>query len=442
MATAPPPRVLVICGGGTGAHVLIADLGDRPEWRIRLVTSRPEAWDGPVECEEHGTTSSAFPLIRKDAVETLRGRPESVHSWDDAASAFAGADGVFLVGPVAAHRPMLERILPALDRSRPVAVGSLFAQGGFDWIARDVLAAQPDADVLGPLVTLFGLKRYVYLAAKLEYGRRALLRGRYPTLFLALDAPTTEGAAAATELVAAAFRKPVVHLDAFVSCALNMSNQLLHPGLLWGYLHDYVPGETTYPEPPRLYGDANARGTGEMDVIYRDLYALVRALEPVTGHDLHRFLGVDPMMRGMVVLRTWLFRPIETTRLYQWAIATFGGWTLRHHGRLREVRVPMLPAPSGEGWVPNTASRIFTDDLAHGLCVLYGLGEIVGLKLDGIGRTIRRQQVWIGKKYLDEDGWGPDFAETNAPQRYGVDSPEALRAFLTPRYPNLRSGAP
>ena len=422
-------KTLVLAGGSAGTHVLAAELGDDPAWDVRVITSRPTDW-GRVRCVEHATTSSSFPLIKVDRTETHEGTP-TAFAWDDAAEALTDADLVLIVSPASAHRDILERLMPALPRGRALALGTAFAQGGFDWLARSVLEAQPDADALRGTVTLFGLKRYPYVCKVVQYGAEVVLHGRYPKIWLAVDPASGSARATLVDDLGRMFGQPVEELP-FVSCSLNMSNQLLHPGLLWGHFHDFVPGETTYPEAPRLYGDATAIGIAELDTIYRDLYRVVRALEPLLGRDLWRYLGVDPMMRGMVVLRTWLFRPVEETAWYQFLVRNVGGRTMRNHGRLRELRVPMVPAPSGEGLVPNLQHRIFQDDLADGLCVVYGLGRIAGLPMDGIGRTIRQQQRWIGKQYLDEDGFGPDLADTNAPQRYGVTTTEGLVELLAP----------
>ena len=50
-------------------------------------------------------------------------------------------------------------------------------------------------------------------------------------------------------------------------------------------------------------------------------------------------------------------------------------WNLRLH----EVKEPVVSTDGGASWTPDFGSRFFTDDVAHGLCVLLGMAEIVAV---------------------------------------------------------------
>lgn len=416
----------MICGGGTGAHVLVAELGSDPAWEIRLLTRRPEAWSGPVVCEEHGARSESFPLLLGRPARRHEGRA-LVFDWSDARSALDGANLVALVCPVHAHRSLLERILPALDPAQPIAVGSLFAQGGFDWLVRDLLRR---LGLALPRAAFFGLKRYPYLCRKIAYGREVVLDGRFPKIAAAIDAPTDAAADETAKGLEAVLHKPVLRLGSFLSCTLNMSNQILHMGLCVGHLHDYAPGRT-YPTRARLYADAPLAGAMAMEALFCDLLRLCTDLERLTGLDLRRHLGLDPTVGHALRARLALGLDLESNPRLQRLLVRVGAQVLRSNRRLHHVMMPMVPAKPGPGFVPDRGSRFWEDDLTHGLCVLLGLGRILGTELRTIPGVIATYQGLTSRRLVTTEGEpGPDFEHTGAPQHYGVHDPSGLARLI------------
>ena len=421
------PRTLVLCGGGNGSHVLAADIGARPGWRVRVLTTRPSAWATQIECVEQVHRSDSFPLLGTRRVEH-RGAVEASFAWDDAAEALRGADVVVLSCPVHAHRSILERVLPVLDPRRPVLLGSLFAQGGFDWVVRDVAARSR----LPERTAVFGIQRFPLLCKTAEYGRGVELYGRFARVYTAIAATDPELRAGALATLGELFSRPVVEVPSFLCATLNMSNQLLHPGIAWGHFHDYVPGETVYAERVRFYGELNRRGVRAMEAIYRDLYSVTRGLADLTGVALLDYLGVDPLMRWAVRLRTGLLhrRGVDGLGPLRHLEELVGPLTFRNNRRLRDLYAPMLPSPDGRGYIPDVRSRFWTDDIPHGLCVLAGLGRALGTPTPRIDGLIRGHQAMMGRTYLDGERPGPDFLDTGAPQRYGADNREVLRELV------------
>ena len=428
-ATARPQaqRTLVLCGGSNGSHVLAADIGRRPGWRVRVLTSRPQAWAREIACTEQIHRSDRFPLLGTRGVD-YRGGIDGAFAWEDAAEALRGADVVVLSCPVQAHRAILERVLPALDPDRPVIVGTLFAQAGFDWLLRDLTRRLPAPR----RAAYFGIQRFPLLCKTQEYGRSVALYGRFARIYAAITATDEALRERARATLGELFERPVVEVPSFLCCTLNMSNQLLHPGIAWGHFRDYVPGETVYPKRVRFYGDLNKGGVQGMEAIYRDLHRLTRELADFTGQPLLDFLGVDPLMRWAVRLRTRVLhrRGIDGLGPLRHLEELFGPLTFRNNRRLRDLYAPMLPSPDGRGFIPDVRSRFWTDDIPHGLCVLAGLGRALGTPTPRIDALIRDHQAMMGRRYLVGDALGPDWKDTSAPQRYGVSDRAGLRELL------------
>ncbi len=62
----------------------------------------------------------------------------------------------------------------------------------------------------------------------------------------------------------------------------------------------------------------------------------------------------------------------------------------------------MKATADGSGFVPVFDSRFFTDDVPHGLCVLLGLAELVGVETPQIVQLIRMCQRFMGKSYVTD----------------------------------------
>lgn len=425
--------VVTLCAGSSGNHVLAADLGHRGTFEIRLVTSRPRAWSSQIECEEIRVLSDALPLFSPTWRKRYVGIIDAIHPWTEIETACDGADLVILTGPVHSHRAMLERVVPALARAKPTIVGTLFAQGGVDWIYRDVCRQhQLPAD----RHTLFGLKRFPYLCTTREYGRSARLMGRFPKIVAAISGHHPTRRTRARTLLRELFGKPVVELPSFLGCTLNLSNQILHPAISAPLLRGRASGPPTLPGPVALYGSCYAPGAANMCGLANEFRAVGEALESLVGTSITRYLGADPGVRLYLVTRQLVGRHLEGDRRYEALRDHFIAFCIRHNRRLEQAKLPLLRAASGEGFVPDFGSRFWKDDIPHGLCVVFGLGALLGIPMPRARAMILEHQAYMGKQYLLDDPedptdpFGRDRNETNAPQRYGVCDREALRIFL------------
>lgn len=413
---------VVLCGGSSGNHVLAADLGRRAEFEVRLVTGQPEAWSRDITCVEQRNWCDSLPFFLPSRTERYSGRVSQVFGWDRVEEALTGADIVVLTCPVHAHRELLARILPALDPSRDVVLGSLYAQGGFDWTLRALVA---ELGISLERVALFGLKRFPYLCKKSEYGEAVRLYGRFPRIVAAVQADSEALRSRGAEALQRLFRKPLKLLPSFLPCTLNVSNQVLHPAITWSLFRDFEPGQY-WPRVPRFYGECNPVAGREIRELTHDIRGLARQLEPIVGYPVASLLGADPSAR--LALRLWGLLPEGD--LHDRVLAA----GIRSNKRINQVLTPMVAAE--RGYQPDFRSRFWTDDLPHGLCVVLGLAAIVDQPVPAVARMIERQQRFMDKKYLEESvpddpaAWGPDMSEANLPQHYGVTEPDDLRDFL------------
>lgn len=417
--------------------MLAADLGRRPGLEVRVVTRRPEAWSTVVECEETRVLSDALPLLSPTRTQRFFGTVDAIHPWERIEEACDEADLVVLCCPVHVHRELLERVVPALHR--PTVVGSLFAQGGFDWVFRDVCR---EHDVPWSRHTLFGLKRFPFLCRARHRGRSAELFGRFPTVVAAFAGGDDRSRARARDGLGRLLGKPVVTLPSFASCALNLSNQVLHPTIAGAILRGFSPGRSVLSEAPRLYGACPPEGAADMCRLANEFLELASALEPLVGVPVRRTLGADPGVRIYMEWRERLGRHLEGQAAYEAFRDGFIAWTLRHNRRLYPARIPVVPAPWGRGVVPDFRSRFWLDDIPHGLCVVLGMGALVGVDMPRTRALVLEHQAYMSTRYLEEapsDPRCPFPADalplTNAPQRYGARDAAGLASLLRGQMP-------
>lgn len=132
---------VTICGGGNGAHVAAAYLASKG-MRVQVLTRQPQKWGDRIEVttqgsswESKGTIVGALQVVSKHAKSVI---PQS--------------DVVIVAAPANAHPDILASIAPYLKKG--VALGALFAQGGFDWAAKKALGDKlADVEIVRRCVT-------------------------------------------------------------------------------------------------------------------------------------------------------------------------------------------------------------------------------------------------------------------------------------------------
>jgi len=262
----------------------------------------------------------------------------------------------------------------------------------------------------------------------------------------------------------------------FLSCTLNSTNQLLHPTIIYDLFKRGSlswPNDGSCPPLPRFYADgatpAVSRLITEIGAIecYPILYTLDSLLsphgtQPIScchgGEPVGRFLlnasGNSPQnlaqrsrMTDCIAFKQhsqsadieirrpkFNFRPLFEFMLY------FG---LSRNARLGSVLSPAYRDPNDPSKIiPNTKTRFFIDDVPHGLCIILGLAELLGLDLEKhtpetLG-LVRKLQSWMGKQYVLPEknshlrmvADARDLKESSAPQAFGVYSIDDLKTFL------------
>ena len=106
--------------------------------------------------------------------------------------------------------------------------------------------------------------------------------------------------------------------------------------------------------------------------------------------------------------KTNLYTAIQTNAAYQ---------GLKH---------PVKKSDDGK-YLPDFTYRYMTEDIPHGLVVIRGIAEIVGVETPNIDKVLLWSQEKMGKEYLvNSKIQGKDVEKSRAPQRYKFTSLESI----------------
>ena len=384
---------ITICGCGNLGHVFTGLLSIREDLRVNVLVSTSEK----AEKLTQNIASNGGIVVKSHQGEII-GCPHLVTS--EPVEAIPGSRLVLLCLPSFVEPKVLKKILPFLTQD--TFIGSVPAPGGFNWTAQHLLKqAQKQA-------VIFGMAAIPWMCKITEYGKEVRILGK-KTLNGQVTIPS-QRAEEVSDLLSNLLKMPVVDAQNFLQITLNPGNQLLHPGIMYSMFHDWngVP----LSEVPLFYEDITEDAAEILQQMSDELMSLRWGLEQKIPH-LNLF-AVAPLA---ISIQQGYGSAVRDNLNLRTTIST----NLAYAG---------IPTPMNrveDGYIPNYQSRFFLEDIPYGLVVLKGLAELVGVATPTIDRVLTWCQEKMGRQYLVQGKLqGSDVAESGAPQRWGIQSIEAL----------------
>ena len=320
---------ICICGGGS-LGLVCAGVFASQGVKVNILTGHPDSWS------------------REISVEDMNGRRfgGSLNLVSGSARDAVGpADIVLLCVPGYLIEKTLVDVRPYL---KPDAlVGSIVASTGFFFEAHKVLA---------PAAPLFGFQRVPYIARRKEYGRVGLLLGYKPQLNVAIE--NVADPQAVCQTLERLFMTPVNLLKNYYEASLTNSNPILHTGRLYAM---WGNGFEPLPECLLFYAgwtDEASNYLIAMDAEFQTLLKVMGIREGIIPPLLEYYESSDAAS---------LTRKIASIPAF------------------KSILAPMKETP--EGWVPDFASRYFTEDFPFGLSYIRDLAHEHGVPCPTIDRV-------------------------------------------------------
>ncbi|MCP4272193.1 MAG: hypothetical protein GY781_09535 [Gammaproteobacteria bacterium] len=385
-------RVCVV-GGGNAVHALVALFGSRDMSVNVLASYADEAKRMKQGIAEQGYIEAEF-ASHNDPAGTVIGKPLKISA--QAVDVIPDSDVLILPLPSFTYRNVLEEIKPYLRKGMYIGVSP--GQGGFDWVAREVLG-----DLIDDLV-VFSIMPMPFNCRVTEYGKRVEVQ-EFKTHYQVGVLPTsaTVKVISLTEKLFGS-SKSCGH---FLGSTLYPINAVIHPSRLYTLCKDWQPGKVI-PENPLFYEEMTEDATQLMDKVNQELIQIANGLIIDTKSDI-----TVPHIFDFLVRYVYADDSPDLVSFFQTNPAYKG------------FRCPFKAIE--EGWEPDFSNRYFTEDIPLGLCIYKGVADLVDVATPLIDEIIYWAQGYMGKEYIINGRLqGQDVNETHAPQRFGIISKEDL----------------
>ena len=390
---------VAVCGMGNLGHALAGVLAARADVAVRVLVSTEQR----AESVRAGIAAEGGIRVKQDGRPDIVARPEFVTHIVDAA--VRDADLVVLCVPAQVHGERLRAIVPAMQPGAHLT--AIPAAGGFNWKAEAVLR-ETARDV-----RIFGVGGIPWMCKLQGPGTVRISNPKSINAFQHLRAAD---AAFVADVMAVLLGMPMIEMASFLNVTLAPSNQLLHPGILYSLFKDWHGAPMA--EAPLFYEGLSAEGAQILQAMSDELVLVARRLR-----DQVPAYWMSPVATLHMGIRVGYHGQIADPSTLRSAIVTNDAY--------RGVRTPVLPVPGG--FVPKFGSRFLTEDVPHGMAIVKGIAEIVGIATPMHDRVMTWCQQKMGKEYLvDGRLRGRDVSETSAPQVFGITDADTLVASCVP----------
>lgn len=365
-------KKLVICGGGSSAHTLIPFLKDSI-FDVSLFTSRPNEWNKTVELEYQEPSGKV--------IDTFSGELKKASS--NPKELFPNADYVVFCMPVYKYREALLTIAPFLNKDKEVFIGTIYGQGGFNWMVDEI---KKEYSLLNIVTFAFGLIPWV--CRTVEYGKKGVTYGSKAKNYAAVS-PKSYFKQVNKELLEDVCFKwfgkgEVEQSDNFISLTLSVDNQIIHTSRCYGLYKVY--GETwknkeDVPMFYRDYDDVSAQLLAELDADYSKIRN--RIIEKYPDND-YKF------MLDYLALERYSYQSANTDIKESFITSQ----------TLVAIDTPTIQNKDGF-WEIDKNHRFFMDDIYYGNCIAKWMAEQLDIEVPTIDAILQWAQLIRKEKFID-----------------------------------------
>ena len=365
---------LVICGGGNSAHTLIPLLKDSI-FNVFIYTSKPNKWSNQIDLEWHNP--------KGEVIGSFSG--SILKASDNPAELFPEADYVIFCMPVYQYRVALHNIAPFISKSKTVFVGTLYGQGGWNWMVDEIKRKFN----LNNLVTFaFGLIPWV--SRLVEYGHSGITYG-CKTLNCAAVSPRSYFKQVDEEFFEQIcyrwFGKgEVEESDNFISLTLSVDNQIIHTARCCGLYEVYGRTWKTKNEVPWFYRDFDEVSAHLMEGLDND-YSKVR----------NKIKACFPEKRFTYML-DYLALDFFSYQCHSEDVKD----SILSSQTLCAIATPVIQNTEGT-WEIDRNHRFFLDDIFYGICIAKWMAEQLNIETPTIDHILNWAQKVRGEVIIDNE---------------------------------------
>ena len=394
-------KKVAIIGGGNSAHTIIPLLS-KAGYEINLLTSRPENWKKKIRLEHQSETGEVKEIFEGD-INIVSNDPTTV---------LANVDFIVLCMPVSQYKIALNRIAPFIDNKKKVYLGTVYGQGGFNWMVDEIKAKHS----LNNVVT-FALGLIPWVSRIKKYGEIGITYGPKARNVVAVYPPEEFAVLKDT------FLNDLCHkwfhtgefyqAKNFISLTLSVDNQIIHPSRVYGLYLKNPEKWNKKEDVPFFYkdfDDTSAEILKKVDDDYSKIREKIKKDNPDADYKY---------MLDYLSLERFSYDSCNEN------IKT----SFTSSKTLRLIETPVVKNKDNK-WEINKNHRFFTDDIFYGLCIAKWFAEQFSLKVPMIDEILEWAQeilevslIKSGK--LKEDCTFNDI-EVGTPEKYKISLSDSL----------------
>lgn len=395
-------KQLVICGGGSSAHALIPFLKGS-FFDVSLYTSQPEKWAKTVELEWHDPSGK----VLGDYSGNLK------KASSNPAELIPEADYIVFCMPVHRYRVALKEIAPFIDKHKTVFLGTVYGQGGWNWMVDEI---KKEYGLTNIVTFAFGL--IPWICRIIEYGHKGVTYGCKAVNYAAVS-PASYFKQVDEELLEIICYKwfgrgKVEQSDNFLSLTLSVDNQIIHTSRCLGLYKVLGKSWKTKEEVPwfyKDYDDVSANLLADLDKDYTKIRETIKKLYPEKSFK---------HMLDYLALERFSYQSQNTDVKESFV----------NSQTLVSIGTPVVKNADGE-WEVDRDHRFFLDDIYYGNCIAKWMAEQMRIETLTIDEILHWAQIVRGEQIIDDNNHlildSPDLnnqLKTGIPTVYGFTSIE------------------
>ncbi|XP_041358346.1 opine dehydrogenase-like [Gigantopelta aegis] len=397
--------VVLVCGGGNGAHTTAGLAAYRENMESRVLTlfkDEAERWtnlmkenDFTVQVSDANTNTST----------DLKAKPTIVSK--DPATVVPGAHLIIFTMPAFAHPTYFEAIRPHLDDGA-IIIG-MPGQPGFEFQCFDILKDKAKS------CTIMSFESLPWAARILEFGKTVQILGTKASLMGSIiNAKTKPPHDPLQSMQKVLGSNPVLKQTSNYLEPYLLTKAIVHPPIMYARWKDW--DGKPLDKVPLFYQGVDEMAAKYLSGVADELMATAKAFQSQNpkldmSHVIHLTDWYRQDYAKDITDKTNLMTCLQTNAAYDGLVH------------------PMIEKDGK--FMPNFGYRYLVEDVPNGLVVTKGLALIAGVKTPYTDEVLLWCQKTMEKEYMvDGKLTGKDIQETRCPQRYGYSTIDDLVSIL------------
>lgn len=367
-------KKLVVCGGGSSAHALVPFLKNSI-FDVSIYTSRPDLWAKEVHLQYQDPSGKILGTFSGE-LKCASDKPEEV---------IPQADYIIFCMPVHKYRVALQDIAPYIDKNKTVFIGTVYGQGGWNWMVDEI---KKQYSLTNIVTFAFGL--IPWICRIIEYGKIGVTYGCKAVNYAAVYPRQyfTQIKEEFLEYICFKwFRKGhVEQSDNFLALTLSVDNQIIHTSRCFGLYKVY--GETwerkeDVPMFYRDYDDVSAQLLKDLDTDYSKIRKCIAKMYPEKD---------CKYMLDYLALERFSYQSCNTDVKESFVTSK----------TLVAIGTPVIQNEKGL-WEIDRNHRFFMDDIYYGNCIAKWIAEKLDISVPTIDAILHWAQKVRKEVIIDAD---------------------------------------